>query len=481
MAFLKNLPAPSYRVSLFPAACSLDLGDGSERGEYVDQDYLLASLGRPHRSISLMYCYYPFDKGWPRRASHAHKPRGGRAWPYPYDDYFPFSGGPGGDPDGDAFRQMRDVRRHGQEATLTLTADCAVPDAHLREIARQLRPYGRMRLRLNHECDGFWFAFNRRYGYAQVAAFFVRFARILKKEAPLARMMGCWGHVEDFRNGCLKHEKALSPILPVSDVWSTDKYLTLHYGWPRRGCEPGDLHRTYTLTLDREVWRQIEGVHRRFAEIAGKDRGLEIGEFNADGDVGGEAYQARRTAAFYRKVLRDRPPFLKGITYYQFRDRGRLGLEREDPNHPGNGLPTPFLAEYRKLLREPYFNPGESWSRLRGGLRMEWRSSDDSDGLGWRIPLKGRPLFLELLLEKEANLMVRAGHKWHYKKPGVEWLDVTGAAAPWGPGRPFPIVLFAPPAEGVNPRGESAVGMKLTRPPRTRIHYAWKAHKSRAR
>lgn len=41
-----------------PAECAVDLGDGSERGEYVDQDYILQKLGRPHRAVNLMYCYY---------------------------------------------------------------------------------------------------------------------------------------------------------------------------------------------------------------------------------------------------------------------------------------------------------------------------------------------------------------------------------------------------------------------------------------
>ena len=54
-----------YRIHMGKAKCAVDLGDGSERGEYVSQDYILAKMGRPHRSISLMYCYYPLDKGWP--------------------------------------------------------------------------------------------------------------------------------------------------------------------------------------------------------------------------------------------------------------------------------------------------------------------------------------------------------------------------------------------------------------------------------
>ena len=47
------------KVKLTPAACGLDLGDGSERAEYVNQDYILNTLGRPHRNIGIMYTYYP--------------------------------------------------------------------------------------------------------------------------------------------------------------------------------------------------------------------------------------------------------------------------------------------------------------------------------------------------------------------------------------------------------------------------------------
>lgn len=50
------------RITLNPAKCGLDLGDGSERAEYVNQDYILNVLGRPHRNIGIMYTYYPKDK-----------------------------------------------------------------------------------------------------------------------------------------------------------------------------------------------------------------------------------------------------------------------------------------------------------------------------------------------------------------------------------------------------------------------------------
>ena len=82
------------KIHMGPAKCAVDLGDGSERGEYVNQDYILNKLGRPHRAVSLMYCYYPLDKTWPARARNAFKDKEITfQWDYPYDDYFTYKGG----------------------------------------------------------------------------------------------------------------------------------------------------------------------------------------------------------------------------------------------------------------------------------------------------------------------------------------------------------------------------------------------------
>ena len=59
-------------VRLTPAKFAVDLSDGSERGFYVNQDYILQKLHRPHRGINLMYCYYPLDEAWPARAQDAY-------------------------------------------------------------------------------------------------------------------------------------------------------------------------------------------------------------------------------------------------------------------------------------------------------------------------------------------------------------------------------------------------------------------------
>ena len=37
-------PISVTKTKILPAQCAVDLGDGSERGEYVDQDYILSKL-----------------------------------------------------------------------------------------------------------------------------------------------------------------------------------------------------------------------------------------------------------------------------------------------------------------------------------------------------------------------------------------------------------------------------------------------------
>jgi len=221
-----------------PAKCALDLGDGSERGEYVNQDYILHKLGRPHRAVNLMFCYYPLDKGWPNRASSLETGKIGFAWDYAYDDYFPYQGGLEGNTEGEPFLSMKDVRRHGQDVILTLTVDCAVSDNHLEKIADDLRPFGRLMLRINHEATGNWFAFNKRYSYREVADFYVRFHRIIKKRAHHIKTILCIGD-PPHDDGKMKNEDEFAQAINDADMWSADTYLALHWGWPFDIAEPG--------------------------------------------------------------------------------------------------------------------------------------------------------------------------------------------------------------------------------------------------
>jgi hypothetical protein len=468
----------AFKVRLSPASCSVDLGDGSERGEYVNQDYILRLMGRPHRGINLMYCYYPYDKGWPARASAAHKATGSGAWDFPYDDYFPYLGGPKGSSAGEPFRQIRDIRRHGQDATLTLTMDCAVKDDEIAFIAKELACFGRMRIRLNHECDGSWFSFNKRYSYREVGEFFIRFSKVLKKNAPEIRLISCFGSV-DHATGRLNYEEELTPMLPYADVWSMDRYLSLHYGWPNNICEQDQLNIKYTNTRTGGMWAEMEKVYAAFCRKSGEQKPMELCELNADGDVGGPSAQRAECVTFYKRVLRERLPYLKGITYYQFRDRGRLGLEQEDPNNPEVGIRQPFLDDYLSFIRHPYFTAGQEWKPLgQEKPVMDWRSAEDSDGIGWKVRLKSRPIFFELRFPKEQNLLVCVNGRWFYKKPGTEWVDATSAVASEGAGRQVAVSAFAPPADGANPpQGngwQTSVLTELAAMPELRARYGWK-------
>ena len=126
----------AIKVHMGAADCAVDIGDGSERGEYVNQDYMLHKLGRPHRGVSLMYCYYPLDEQFPQRISEACKDMDvSFAWDYPYDDYFTYKGGLGGNTQDEPFNYMREIRQHGQDVTLTLTMDPHISDEHLIAIA----------------------------------------------------------------------------------------------------------------------------------------------------------------------------------------------------------------------------------------------------------------------------------------------------------------------------------------------------------
>ena len=237
----------AFRVHMGPAPCAVDLGDGSERGEYVCQDYILDKLGRPHRSINLMYCYYPLDKGWPTRASKLKTDKNVTfQWDYAYDDYFPYTGGIGGSTDGEPFISMKDVRRHGQDVTLTMTVDCAVPDEHLVQIARELKPFGRLLFRINHEATGNWFTFSRRYTYQQVADFYVRFHNIVKQEAPHIKTILCIeARLCGSRRDALREEFREAVR---ADIWSGDYYLALNWGWPFSIAERGGKsHRRYNI------------------------------------------------------------------------------------------------------------------------------------------------------------------------------------------------------------------------------------------
>lgn len=457
---MKNLE--TYRLHIGPAKCALDLGDGSERGEYVDQDYILHVLGRPHRAINLMYCYYPLDKGWPARASTLVDLNNdvGFAWGYAYDDYFPYKGGIEGDTSGEPFKSMRDVRRHGQDVILTLTVDCAVSDEQLIKIAEDLRPFGRLMLRINHEATGNWFAFNKRYTYQQVADFYVRFHNIIKQHAPHIKTILCIGDDRPDENGKMKYEDEFSEAIRVSDIWSTDTYVALHWGWPFDIAEPGG--NSHKRTGNSKTLHGFNYEYDRFmARSNNVSRPFVVSEFNADGDVTGPYEQAQQLVDFYKRLPKE-APCITGITFYQFRDRGRLGLEIEDPNNSAIGCPQPVLEEYKKILAmEPYLPVMTTDEKVSYPAQLRWGGSEDSDGIAIPLCFEQNPVFCEVTFSGEdanLNLMMEINNRWFYKKPGVKTIDLMPAFFhnPLSGKAEIQLRIFAPPPDGKNDPSQGA-------------------------
>ena len=468
-----------------PAKCALDLGSGSERGEYVNQDYIINKLGRPHRAINLMYCYYPLDEGWPKRASTLKTDKEvGFAWDYAYDDYFPYQGGLEGDTNGEPFKSMRDVRRHGQDVILTLTIDCAVSDAQLKKIAEDLCPFGRLMLRINHEATGNWFAFNKRYSYQEVADFFVRFHKIIKKSAPHIKTILCIGD-PPHADGKMKYEDEFAEAIEATDIWSTDTYLALHWGWPFDIAEPGgNSHkRSNNTTMLNDFNLEYE---RFMVRSNNKTRPFVISEFNADGDVTGPFEQALQLGDFYSRLPKEAPN-ISGITFYQFRDRGRLGLEIEDPNNPEIGIEQPILNEYKNILNMKEYLPVMTIGDAANfPVKMRWGGSEDSDGLAFLLNFEKNPVFCEINFSKEdinLNLMIELNGRWFYKKSGVKTIDLISAffekklSNLSSGGKEIVLRLFAPPPDGINdpaqgPDWEINYYTKMNKPPEFRIRYS---------
>lgn len=431
------------KLHMGAAKCALDLGDGSERAEYVNQDYILRKLGRPHRAVGIMYTYYPHDAQWPQRISEACRDMNITfQWDYPYDDYCPFN------VKGQPFEQMKDIRRHGQEVALTLTIDCSLSDEELREVARLLRPYGRMTIRINHECGGTWFTHNKRFTYEQVGQFFERFSGIIHEEAPNVRTVFCAGFARD--GGKLEKEDEFACAYRAADIWSADCYLALHYGWPYDVAEVGGgQYKADSVQMYYDLFRDTYA--RASSRFGAKP--LITAEFNTDGDVTGPNHQGESVIRFAESFRDHHADWFKAISLYQFRDRGRLGLEIEDPNNPAVGIEQPMLRQYRELLKDPYFLPEMTLGEeISFPAALRWGGSEDADGLAMDIEFAGNPEFCEMTVEQPIGLMVSLNGQWFYKAPHVKTIDLMSAFfdTPLTAPTTLTMMLFAPPADGVN-------------------------------
>ncbi|MCR4792952.1 MAG: hypothetical protein K5871_09380 [Lachnospiraceae bacterium] len=450
-------------AKLLPAECPVDLGDGSERGEYVEQDYVLSRLRRPMRAINLMYCYYPLDKEWPKRASFVTAQKGGES---PYDDYFPYSGGltakrrHSSGPD--VFECMKDIRRHGEDVILTITIDPKVSDDHLTSIARDLRPFGRIMVRINHEATGTWFSFNKRATYEELGQFFAHCCEIFHKEAPQAKIILCLDGYTSLKAEQMVREDEFTPAIKAADIVSVDRYLSLHWGWPGDIAEKGG--KNFKSFGARNVYALAKKSSERYDMICGKHKPMVLSELNADGDVNGPYDQCRMLKTFCGMIKNDRDKWLSGFTLYQFRDRGRLGLEIQDPNNENVGIEQPLMKTFREIISDPYFSPaickGKSVRLGKNGspaspVTMRWGGSEDSEGIALTYEVNGSPVFCECYFEDnltDASLMLETNGSWFHKAPGTRFVDLMPAFfdMPRAKYDRITIHMFMTPSEGTN-------------------------------
>jgi len=444
------------KVLLTPASCALDLGDGSERAFYVNQDYILQKLKKIHRGISLMYTYYPNDKEWPTRACEIkRKDPSKSAWDSPYENYFPYRGGREGLLDEEPFNYMKEIRRHGMDVVLTLTIDPHLKEEDIILIAKDLRPYGRVFLRVNHECTGSWFCYTKRATYKEIADFFVMTCRVMHKHAPNVKMILCAGMYEN-STGRLEMEDIFLEAHKAADIWSGDNYLSLHWGWPN------DIATRETSNYARykveDVYQKCRQTYKRLLKITGQKKPMVLSEMNADGDVAGPFVQANMMKEFMELLQKDKEKWLSAFTLYQFRDDGRLGLEVTDPNNSEVGIEQPILKMYRKQLHRPFFSQKikkVKAEKLDFPIKLRWGNSEDAEGISVKIHLKRTPLHFELYFNGELtplNMIIEFSGWWFYKAPGTKCIDLM----PYffenkvKEESSYEIRYFLPPADGIN-------------------------------
>ncbi len=443
-------------ITLNPAKCAIDLSDGSERGFYVDQDYILRKLGRPHRAVNIMYCYYPNDNAWPKRAQDAYADMEvGFAWDYPYDNYFPYLGGKEGNTEGEPFTCMRDIRRHGQDVILTLTCDPKITDDQIIAIAKDLRPFGRMMLRMNHECTGNWFSFNKRATYQEIADFYVRFHKIVRKYAPNVSMILCAGAVMGKNDIKAEKEDEFLEAIKATEIWSIDKYIALNWGWPYEVAEK-DNH-SHSRDTAKNTYNVARRTFLRFKEICqGKTKPMVMSELNADGDVTGPYDQVKIMKDFTKLIKNDPERWFSGFCFYQFRDDGRLGLEITDPNNPNVGVEQPVLGAYKDIIDDDFFKPEIKCGKTaKLPIKLRWGGSEDAEGVAMELDFEKDPVFAEANFEGtlvDANLMMELNGMWFYKACGVKFVDFMPAffKKRLKGAQKLTLKIFAPPATGEN-------------------------------
>ncbi len=422
------------RIKQRAPAIRLFMSDGSERSTYMPQEDAVARLGAPHTGVNLMSCYYPKQSFWPERRlfsdevphfRHSVTDQTEKTRLEDFNDwtdgYYSFDLE---DPRNDVVGQMEDVRRHGQDVRLTLTADLDTATEDLERIAAILREFGPLELRLNHEANGCsWFRFARNVGqmsgeeqrrtYYEISRFFIRVHDLMARQAPNVTMVGCYnGPGERMAKGEIDQESLphlgndeLGLMYELAGIIvSLDQYGSLHCGWPGHtvqnppiiGKFAFDEHKGFALTPH----ELCELVIRPFQQFISRKRGenarIDLGELDFDEDFHGPEIRAQLIFECYC-WLRRHPDLIGSITFYELTDMGGLGLFRQKEYGDVEHVSENLVAEvYRRVMGwEEFRHPRQTVGEVgegAGRVELLWRSSCDAEGLRVGLPAGAKAL-----------------------------------------------------------------------------------------
>ena len=230
--------------------------------------------------------------------------------------------------------------------------------------------------------------------------------------------------------------------------------MSLHWGWPYDVATKET--KNYYRAKVKDIYDMGKATAKRFAFVAGEERPMVLSEMNADGDVTGPYEQAEMLEEFCRLLKEDKEDWLEGFTFYQFRDRGRLGLEWEDPNNPDVGIRLPLMDSFIKIINDDYFKPSVTENEdVTLPAKLRWGGAEDSEGISIPMTFDKEPVFCEAYFKdelKDANLMMELNGRWFYKAPGNEFVDFMPAFFGGNKvaGKTMTLKIFAPPATGEN-------------------------------
>lgn len=202
-------------------------------------------------------------------------------------------------------------------------------------------------------------------------------------------------------------------------------------------------------------------------------------EFNTDGDVTGAFRQGESIIRFAEMFRDNNADWFKGISMYQFRDRGRLGLEIEDPNNHSVGIEQPVLEDYKKVLFDPYFMPQmTSGGQTEFPVTFRWGGSEDADGIELNIDFEDTPEFCEITVEDPISLIMELNGRWFYKSPDVRTVDLMPAFLKnrLDGAKTLSLKMFATPKDGENiddgsEEWDRNYYAQMKHPPELRIRY----------